>query len=607
MEQLLKEKTAAIVEKLYGQKISPEQILVNIPPKEFPCDFTIVIFPIAKMAKKPPDQAAKEIGDELIRFLPEISGFDAVKGFLNLKFSDQYWINFFSSASQDPSFGLLPATGKKVMIEYCGPNTNKPLHLGHLRNIFIGFSMSRILKAAGNQVVKVNIYNDRGIHICKSMLAYQKFGNHETPESSGEKGDHLVGEFYVRYDQELKKEIEELKAQGIPEEEAKKKAPLAQEVQVMLRKWEEGDPEVRRLWSTMNGWVLNGFEETYRILAVDFDKAYFESQTYQLGKAFVEEGLKKGIFFRKEDGSVWIDLTNDGLDQKLLLRADGTSVYITQDLGTANERWKDFHPDRMIYTIASEQDYHMKVLKLICKKLGMPYADGIFHLSYGLVDLPTGRMKSREGTVVDADDLIAEMISTAERTTKELGKIEDFSEEEQKNLYHILGLGALKFFILKVDPKKRMLFNPEESIDFHGFTGPFIQYTHARIQSVIRKAQVVGVETGQGEQSSHEQPFPEFKTLEKVTALKPEERELILHIQRYPTMIHEAASTYDPAVLANYIYHLAKTYNQLYQELPILSAEEPGTRDFRLHLSSFVASVINRGMKLLGIEVPERM
>lgn len=594
MEQPLKEKTAAIVEKLYGQKISPEQILVNIPPKEFPCDFTIVIFPIAKMTKKSPDQAAREIGDELAGLLPEISGFEVVKGFLNLKFRDHYWINFFSSASQDPSFGDLPASAKKVMIEYCGPNTNKPLHLGHLRNIFIGFSMSRILKAAGNEVVKVNIYNDRGVHISKSMLAYQKYGNHETPESSGEKGDHLVGEYYVRYEQELKKEIEELKAEGIPEEEAKKKAPLAREIQVMLRKWEEGDPEVRNLWSMMNGWVLRGFEETYRTLGVDFDKAYFESDTYQLGKTFVEEGLQKGIFFRKEDGSVWVDLTSDGLDEKLLLRADGTSVYITQDIGTANERWNDFHPDKMIYTVANEQDYHFKVLRLICKKLGKPYAEGMYHLSYGMVDLPSGRMKSREGTVVDADDLVEEMISTSERTTKELGKIEDFSEEEQKSLYRTLGLGALKFFILKVDAKKRMVFNPEESIDFHGFTGPFIQYTHARIQSVLRKAD-----------SGH--PFPKFKTFEKVTALQPEERELILYLQRFPAIIQEAASNYDPATIANYVYHLAKTYNKFYQELPILSAEEPGTRDFRLQLSSFVASVINKGMKLLGIEVPERM
>lgn len=592
MEQLLREKTSEIVAKLYGQKISSEEILVNIPPKEYSCDFTVVIFPIAKLAKKSPEQTAKEIGIELQNSIPEISSLEIIKGFLNLKLSDQYWITYFIEKSNDASFGLLPSTGKKVMIEYAGPNTNKPLHLGHLRNIFIGFSMSRILKAAGNEVVKVNIYNDRGVHICKSMLAYQKFGNHETPESSGEKGDHLVGEYYVRYDQELKKEIEALKAQGISEEEAKKKAPLAQEIQVMLLKWEEGDPEIRKLWSMMNGWALNGFEETYRVVGVDFDKAYFESETYQLGKTFVEEGLQKGIFFRKEDGSVWIDLTSDGLDQKLLLRADGTSVYITQDLGTANERWKDFHPDQMIYTIASEQDYHMKVLKLICRKLDMPYANGIFHLSYGLVDLPTGRMKSREGTVVDADDLIEEMISTAERTTKELGKIEDFSVEEQKSLYRILGLGALKFFILKVDPKKRMLFNPEESIDFHGFTGPFIQYTHARIQSVIRKA---------GE------PVTLAPTVSRVAELQPQERELILHLQRFPAIIKEAASNYDPATIANYIYHLAKTYNQFYQELPILSAEESGMRDFRLQLSSFVASVINKGMKLLGIEVPERM
>ncbi|HYV92991.1 MAG TPA: arginine--tRNA ligase [Chitinophagales bacterium] len=592
MEQSLREKTAAIVDKLYGQKISPEQILVNIPPKEYSCDFTVVVFPIAKVAKKSPEETAKEIGSQLQNSIPEIVSFEAVKGFLNVTLSDQYWINFLSANSQDQSFAVLPATGKKVMIEYCGPNTNKPLHLGHLRNIFIGYSMSGILKAAGNEVVKVNIYNDRGVHICKSMVAYQKFGNHETPESSGKKGDHFIGDYYVRYDQELKKEVEELKAQGVPEEEAKKNAPLAQEVQAMLRKWEEGDAEVRSLWSMMNGWVLSGFEETYRILGVDFDKAYFESQTYQLGKTFVEEGLQKGIFFKKEDGSVWIDLTSDGLDQKLLLRADGTSVYITQDIGTANERWNDFHPDKMIYTVANEQDYHFKVLKLICSKLGKPYADGMYHLSYGMVDLPTGRMKSREGTVVDADDLVDEMISTSEKNTKELGKIDDFSSEEQKNLNRMLALGALKFFILKVDPKKRMIFNPEESIDFHGFTGPFIQYTHARIQSVMRKA---------GEPKAGQQAGP------RVAMLQPQERELILRLQRFPAMIQEAASAYEPAVLANYIYHLAKAYNHFYQELPILNSQESSARDFRLQLSSFVASVIKKGMKLLGIEVPERM
>lgn len=594
MEQLLREKSAAIVEKLYGQKISPDEILVNIPPKDYPFDFTIVIFPIAKLARKSPEQAAKEIGNELRIQFEEIVEAEPVKGFLNIKLSDGYWIRFLSSAMQDSSFGNLPSTGKKMMIEYSGPNTNKPLHFGHLRNIFIGYSVSEILKAAGNEVVKVNIYNDRGIHICKSMLAYRKFGDHETPRSAGMKGDHLVGKYYVRYDTELKNEIGILISQGAAENEAKKEAPLSVEIKEMLIKWEDGDPEVRTLWNTLNGWVYDGFEETYNRLGVDFDKAYYESQNYQRGKFFVQEGLRKGIFFKKEDGSVWVDLTQDGLDEKLLLRADGTSVYITQDIGIAEARYDDFHPDTMIYTIASEQDYHMKVLKLICKKLGEPYAEGMYHLSYGMVDLPSGRMKSREGRVVDADEMIDEMEATAAEHTNDLGKIEDFSPAEQQDLYHILGLGALKFFILKVDPRKKMLFNPEESIDFHGFTGPFIQYTYARIKSVMRKAESAQV-------------FPTAEIPEKASALQPQERSLILQLQRFPSIIQEAAAGYDPAVLANYIYHLARAYNHFYQELPILNAEEAATCDLRLRLSSFVASVIKKGMKLLGIEVPERM
>ena len=596
MESLLKEKVAHIVLQLYNFKIYPDQVLVNVPPKEHACDFTVVIFPIAKKAKKSPDQAAREIGTELQKSIDSLAGYEVVKGFLNLKLKDEFWIQFFSEKSIEKNFGELPSTGKKVMIEYCGPNTNKPLHLGHLRNIFIGFSMSRILKAAGNEVVKVNIYNDRGIHICKSMLAYQKFGNHETPESSSTKGDHLVGEYYVRFDEELKREVSELVSGGMAEDEAKKSAPINKEIQQMLRQWEEGNTPVRDLWMMMNGWVYQGFEETYRRLGVDFDKAYYESETYKLGKTFVDEGLANGVFFKKEDGSVWVDLTADGLDQKLLLRADGTSVYITQDIGTANERWNDFHPDQMIYTVANEQDYHFKVLKLICAKLGKPYAEGIYHLSYGMVDLPSGRMKSREGTVVDADDLIDEMETVAATLSKEQGKMEGLDAKQQKDLFRMLGLGALKFFILKVDPKKRMVFNPEESIDFHGFTGPFIQYTHARIKSVLRKDTSLRAERSNLRHS--------LETLEK---LEPIERELILHLQRYPGTISESASAYSPAILANYLYYLAKTYNQFYQELPILSAEKPEQRDFRLLLSSFVADVLKKGMWLLGIEVPERM
>lgn len=593
MEDILKEKTAQAVEKLYGQKILPEEVLVNIPPKEFPYDFTIVVFPFAKMAKKSPDQTAIDIAEVLRADLAELDHLEQVKGFLNIRLKDSYWINFIQKKISDPSFGQLPRTGKKVMIEYCGPNTNKPLHLGILRNIFIGFSMSQILKAAGNEVVKVNIYNDRGVHICKSMLAYQKYGAHETPESSGVKGDHLVGEYYVRFEQGLKLQLNELMAQGLSEEEARKQAPLNKEISEMLRKWEEGDEEVRRLWQMMNQWVYQGFEQTYKSINVDFDQNYYESETYSLGKTVVEEGLEKGIFFKKPDGSVWVDLTADGLDQKLLLRADGTSVYITQDLGTADLRYKKNHPDAMVYTVANEQDYHFKVLKLVSKKLGRPYADGIYHLSYGLVDLPTGRMKTREGTVVDADDIIEEMVQTAETETKQrIEKVEEFSQEELKKLFRILGLGALKFFILRVDPKKKMIFNPKESIDLHGFTATAIQYTHARICSVLRKAANRNIS---------------ISNTAGISSLDLKEKQLILNLNQYSSVILEAAQKYEPSSLANYLYNLAKDYNHFYAELPILNADDENSRNFRLLLSSMVGSVIKKGMKLLGIDVPERM
>ena len=592
MQQSLREKTAEAIKELYGQEISVEKVLVNIPPKEFPFDFTVVAFPFSKLVKKSPDHVAAEIGSSLKNKLEEIDTYEAIKGFINIRLKDDYWIQYLHGGANDPNFGQLATTGKRVMIEYCGPNTNKPLHLGHLRNIFIGYSMSNILKAAGNEVVKVNIYNDRGVHICKSMLAYQKFGHGETPESSGIKGDHLVGDYYVRFDKELKVESSEYEMGGISEDAEKKRAPLSIEVQEMLKKWEEGDPEVRALWQAMNSWAYQGFEETYRRLGVDFDKAYYESETYQLGKSFVMEGLERGIFFRKEDGSVWVDLTGDGLDEKLLIRADGTSVYITQDLGTADLRYKDYHPDAMIYTVANEQDYHFKVLKLISKKLGLPYADGMYHLSYGLVDLPSGRMKSREGTIVDADDLIDEMERVAEKLSREQGKIEGMSEEESRQLFKTLGLGALKFFILKVDPKKKMLFNPEESIDFHGFTGPFIQYTHARIRSLLRK-------TAERQIAITDHAVP--------SSLHPKERQLIIQLFHYPSAISEAASKYEPSTLANYLYILAKDYNQFWADLPILTAEDDATRAFRLKLSSTVASVIKKGMELLGIQAPERM
>jgi arginyl-tRNA synthetase len=556
IEQLLREKTASALFELYHHQVSNDQIAVNIPPHDFPYDFTIVAFPFSRIAKKSPEQTTNEIGRALITLISELESFDAVKGFLNLRFKDEFWIEFLQKTKDNNSFGEFPSTGKKVLIEYCGPNTNKPLHLGHLRNIFIGFSISNILKAAGNNIIKANIYNDRGVHICKSMLAYQKYGNHETPESSGEKGDHLVGEYYVRFEQELKMQMNKLMNEGLPEEEARKQAPLNQEISEMLLKWEDGDIEVRNLWNTLNHWVYQGFEETYLKIGNDFDKAYMESDTYLRGKSIVEEGLNKGIFFKKTDGSVWVDLNDEGLAEKLLIRADGTSVYITQDLGTADMRYEDYHPHGMIYTVANEQDHHFKVLKIVCKKLNRPYAEGIHHLSYGLVYLPSGRMKTREGTVVDADELIDEMDEAAAKKTSELGKIENFSEQDLLKLHHTLGMGALKFFILKVDPKKKMLFNPEESIDFQGFTGPFIQYTYARICSVLRK----GAEKKEGDKN-----VPPRRD-----RLESKERAVLMQVYHYPSTILEAASKYEPSTLANYLYQLAKDYNHFYAELPIL-------------------------------------
>ncbi len=592
MIEKIKQITVDLIGELYQKGIAAESITVNQTPPEFEGDYTVVTFPVAKAAGQRPDVVANTLGEAFKKRLNEIESFNVVKGFLNLKFSNSYWINFLQQHYNLNNYGLQPSNNRKVMVEYCGPNTNKPLHLGHVRNILIGYSVAEILKAAGNEVIKVNIYNDRGIHICKSMLAYKKFGHGETPETNGIKGDHLVGDYYVKYEQKLKKQVNELVAQGLPEEEAKRKAPLAQEVQEMLLKWEQGDIETRNLWSMMNSWVYKGFEETFRQIGCDFKKHYHESETFLLGKEVVEEGLEKKVFFKKDDGSVWVDLTADGLDQKLLLRADGTSVYITQDLGTADLRYKDFGAEQMIYTVASEQDYHFKVLKLICEKLGRPYAKGIYHLSYGMVDLPSGRMKSREGTVVDADDLVKEMEDTAALHSQELGKIDQFEGEEKKKLYHQLGLGALKFYILRVDPRKRMIFNPEESIDFHGFTGTFIQYTHARISSVLRKA---------GEQKiDYTQP-------DNYSNLQPLEREIIQHLSFYPDIIKEAATNYDPASLANYLYKLAKTFNSFYADLSILNAENNEEKLFRLKLSLFVTTIIKNGMLLLGIEVPDKM
>jgi arginyl-tRNA synthetase len=564
---------------------------INLQPtrKEFEGQVTIVTFPITKISRKPPEQTGIEIGEFLKSEVKEVSGFNVIKGFLNISLSDAYWMDKFYNEILPEDFASFKPNGKKVMVEYSSPNTNKPLHLGHVRNNLLGYSVAEILKADGYEVVKANLVNDRGIHICKSMLAWQKFGNGETPGSTGEKGDHLVGKYYVLFDKEYKRQVEELKSFGQTEEEAKKNAPVIKEAQEMLLQWEAGNEEVIGLWKTMNLWVYDGFGKTYKALGVDFDKFYYESNTYLLGKDIVDEGLEKGVFFKKDDGSVWIDLTADGLDEKLVLRADGTSVYMTQDLGTAQLKYNDFHMDESIYVVGNEQDYHFKVLFLILQKLGKQWAKGLYHLSYGMVDLPSGKMKSREGTVVDADDLIDEMEQTAKEQTEALGKVIEYSEEEKQELYHTIGMGALKYFLLKVDPKKRLLFDPNESVDFQGHTGPFIQYTHARIRSVLSRA---------------EQPPSHLK---EIISLDAEERDLILVLSQFPETITLAAAGHSPAIIANYVYELAKAFNKFYHEKSILQAEDELTKQFRLQLSAASAKVIKKSMKLLGIEVPERM
>jgi len=580
--------TIKAVKHLYNTDITTAEINLQETRKEFEGQVTIVTFPFTKFSKKSPEQTGTEIGEFLQNELKEVAAFNVIKGFLNLSIADEYWISQLYNEILPENFAVIPTNGQKVMVEYSSPNTNKPLHLGHVRNNLLGFSVAEILSAAGYDVIKVNLVNDRGIHICKSMLAWQRFGNGETPESTGMKGDHLVGKYYVAFDKEYKKQIDELKAAGQTEDEAKKNAPVIKEAQEMLQKWEAGDEEVISLWKTMNNWVYTGFAETYKKLGVNFDKFYYESDTYLLGKDTVEEGLEKGVFFRKDDGSVWIDLTADGLDEKLVLRSDGTSVYMTQDMGTAQLKYNDFHMDKSIYVVGNEQDYHFKVLFLILQKLGKAGADGLFHLSYGMVDLPSGKMKSREGTVVDADDLIDSMEQTAKEQTEAMGKVADFSTEEKEALYHTIGMGALKYFLLKVDPKKRLLFNPEESVDFQGHTGPFIQYTHARIRSVLNRAKA-------------ETNAP------KAQGIAAEERDLIVLLTQFPAIIKAAADGYSPAIIANYVYEVAKTYNKFYHELSILQAEDEIAKQFRLKLSEASGKVINRGMKLLGIEVPERM
>jgi arginyl-tRNA synthetase len=579
------------VKELYGQEVAENVINIQETRKEFEGQVTIVVFPIVRFSKKSPEETANDIGKYLQKHVVEVEAFNVVKGFLNLSIAERYWMNLFNHTLLQPDFLQPKRRGEKVMVEYSSPNTNKPLHLGHVRNNLLGYSVSELLKADGYDVVKVNLVNDRGIHICKSMLAWQKWGNGETPESAGMKGDHLVGKYYVVFDKEYKKEIDALKAEGQTEEEAKKNAPLIKEAQQMLLKWEQGDAEVVALWEKMNGWVYDGFDVTYKKLGVDFDKYYYESNTYLLGKDTVEEGLAKGVFFKKEDGSVWIDLTADGLDQKLVLRADGTSVYITQDLGTAQMKYDDFGMDKSIYVVGNEQDYHFKVLFLILKKLGKSWAKGLYHLSYGMVDLPSGKMKSREGTVVDADDLIDEMVDTAKQKTEELGKTNDFTEADKAELYNTIGLGALKYFLLKVEPKKRLLFDPAESIDFQGNTGPFIQYTHARIKSLLSRAN-----------------YNFGKVDDAAIKLSATELEMIMLLAKYPTEIEEAAKAYSPAFIANYLYEVAKLFNKFYHEVPPIIKEEDGLiKQHRLNICKITADVIKTGMSILGIKVPERM
>ena len=562
--------------------------------KDFVGDLTVVVFPMLRVVKGNPQTIGEQIGEYLVANVEEVKAFNVIKGFLNIEIADDYYIKFFNSIKSNDNFGFVtPKPGdKSIMVEYSSPNTNKPLHLGHIRNNLLGYSVAEILKASGKKVYKTQIINDRGIHICKSMLAWKRFGNGETPESTGLKGDKLVGNYYVKFDQEYKREIQQLIRQGKTEDDAKKQAPILVEAQTMLQKWEAGDEETVSLWKMMNGWVYEGFNETYKNLGVDFDRLYYESQTYLLGKEFVVEGLKTGVFFKKEDGSVWCDLTEDGLDEKIVLRSDGTAVYMTQDIGTAIQRVKDYSDvGGMVYTVGNEQDYHFKVLFLILKKLGFEWAKDLYHLSYGMVDLPSGKMKSREGTVVDADDLIDEMTATAKEISEELGKLDGYSEIEKQELYKIIGLGALKYYILKVDPKKRILFDPKESIDFQGNTGPFIQYTYARIQSILRKGDV----------------DLNFTLNATEIALNDKEKELLKQIERFPEIVQEAALNHSPAFIANYTYDLVKEFNSFYQNISILGAETETEKIFRVQLSKTVGTVIKNAFSLLGIQVPERM
>ena len=589
-ESFISQIAASSIEALYGE-VNPAQIQIQKTRKEFEGDYTLVAFPLLKLSRKSPEATATELGEHIVANNPQISAYNVIKGFLNLSIAPAFWLERFAEVAADENFGMAAPSGRTVMIEYSSPNTNKPLHLGHIRNNLLGYSVAQILKANGHNVIKVNLVNDRGIHICKSMLAWQLYGGGETPASSGMKGDHLVGKYYVEFDKHYKAQIKELVEGGMSEEEAKKSAPIILQAQEMLRKWEAKDEEVYNLWQTMNGWVYEGFDVTYKALGVDFDKVYYESQTYLLGKSLVQDGLDKGVFYRKEDGSVWINLEGDGLDHKLLLRGDGTSVYMTQDLGTALSRFEENKLDDMIYVVGNEQNYHFQVLKLVLKKLGYDWSDNIYHLSYGMVELPEGKMKSREGTVVDADDLIADMVETARDMSNELGKLDGCTKEEADTICTMVGLGALKYFILKVDPKKTMLFDPRESIDFNGNTGPFIQYTHARICSVLRKADEQGIDY-----KSHAN-----------TELLAEEAELIKALCDFPAVIASAGENFSPSVIAAYAYDLAKTFNGYYHDHSIMREENEQKRRMRLMLAAEVARTLSKAMKLLGIDVPERM
>lgn len=576
------------LESLYGGTFTEKDFQLNHTKSEFEGDYTIVLFALVKSIKKSPETLGEELGQHLTQYYPQLfSAFNVIKGFLNLTVCDNYWFQLVQRNHLDICYGKQPMNGHKIMVEYSSPNTNKPLHLGHLRNNFLGWSVAEILKANGFDVIKSCIVNDRGIHICKSMIAWQLFANGATPETTNTKGDHFVGEFYVKFNEEYKRQIQDLIASGMNEAEAEKNAPIMLQTQQMLVDWENGKPEVLELWKIMNAWVYKGFDATYQSIGCDFDKKYYESDTYLLGKDIVQDGLNKNIFYKKEDGSVWIDLTADGLDEKLVMRKDGTSVYITQDIGLAKQKYDQYHIDQSIYVIGDEQNYHMKVLKLIAQKLEFPYANDIHHLSYGMVELPSGKMKSREGTVVDADDMVEEMISTAKALTTSLGKVKEFSEAELEELYKTLGLGAMKFYLLRVDPKKKMIFNPEESIDFHGFTGPFIQYTYARIQSILRK------ENNIGKPINH--------------TLLPLEKKLAFQLEQFPSAIMDAAKELNPSAVANYLFVLSQQFNSFYAEHSIANAESVDAKNFRLQLASMTANVIKSGMQLLGIQVPSKM